>query len=527
MSAARRKSRATAELPPLVQALLDPRAYPHHPHKIELVQTQMSFVFLTGDLAYKVKKAVDLGYLDYTTLEKRRHFCHQEVALNRRLCPDTYLGVVEVVDEGGQTRVEGKGKVLEYAVKMRQLPRERMLDHLLAQGQATTPMVQRVARVLADFHFRSPTGPEISPFGSLQAIRANTEENFNLTRPYIGRTITPRQYRKLKGYTYQFLRQNQALFQQRVGAGRIRDCHGDLHAAHICLENGLCIYDCIEFNDRFRYGDVASELAFLAMDLDFHGFPGLSRALVEEYISASGDDLLGVLLFYKVYRAYVRGKVEGFTADSPAVPPPEKELALVRARRYFDLAYAYANRTLAITCGLVGTGKTSVALRLGEGLGWEVVSSDLVRKALAGIPPTQHRFEAFDRGIYSPDFSRRTYEEMFRLARNSLLQGYSVILDATFRYPEDREEAARLARELGAGFFILETVCPPELVRARLDERLRGETPSDGRWEIYLKEKETWQEVTEAPPRHHWRIDTSRPLETALKGLLDRLRPRA
>jgi aminoglycoside phosphotransferase family enzyme/predicted kinase len=514
-----------AELPPLVRDLLEPRAYPHHPAKVELLQTQMSFVFLTGEYVYKVKKPVNLGYLDYTTLEKRRHFSEQEVLLNRRLCPDVYLGVVPITQKGGRHGVEGEGKALEYAVKMLQLPQEKMMDRLLAQGRVTPAMAERVARLLAEFHSHAATGPHISAFGSLDYVKTNTEENFTQTEPYIGRTVSSEKYHALKDYAYSFLQRHADIFQQRVEGGHIRDCHGDLHAAHVCFEDGVKVFDCIEFNDRFRYGDTASEVAFLAMDLDRNGFPTLSRAFAEAYVRASGDrGVWDILAFYKFYRAHVRAKVEGFKADAPHMPQEERERALQVARGYFDLALAYTRRKLVITAGMVGTGKTALACGLGERLGWEVVSSDAVRKALASLPPTQHRYEAFETGIYSPAFTRRTYEELFRQGRNILLQGGSVLLDATFRSRALRKEAALLARDAEAQFFVLETVCPEEVIRERL-ERRAGETSfSDADWQVYLREKEIWEEITEVPRDHHLKVDTRAAVEALLPGLVSRLR---
>ena len=331
-----------AELPPLVQALLIPEAYPHRPREIELVQTQMSFIFLAGDYAYKVKKAVDLGYLDYTTLDKRKHFCHQEVMLNRRLCPEVYLGVVQVAEEEGRIVVEGKGEAMEYAVKMRRLPQERTMDNLLRRNQVSEEMVDRVAQRLAEFHQKAETNEEISSFGDIGVVVTNTDENFAQTERYIGISIPREKYEAIKAYTQGFISKNEQLFRQRTKQGRIRDCHGDLHAAHVCFTNGICIFDCIEFNDRFRYCDVASEIAFLAMDLDYHGHPDLSQHFVRTYQEISGDQELAQLIdFYKCYRAYVRGKVESFKLDDPHISEEEKREILAMARRYFELAESY------------------------------------------------------------------------------------------------------------------------------------------------------------------------------------------
>ncbi len=340
---------AKSRLPLIVEALLKPQAYPHEPQKIELVQTQMSFLFLTGDYVYKVKKPVDLGYLDYTTLEKRRFFCRQELELNRRLCPDVYLAVVPITmslrgakRRGNLLYLEGEGKAMEYAVKMRQLPQERMMDVLLGQGQVTQGMVAILAEKLAGFHQKAKTSPEIAAFGKLDTIRQNCEENFAQTEKYIGASIPARKYEQIKSYTNNFINSNSSLFGKRVREDKIRDCHGDLHAAHICFVDDICIYDCIEFNDRFRYCDVASELAFLAMDLDRYQRADLSKHFVNAYVELNRDkELLQLLNFYKCYRAYVRGKVESFKLDDPVISENEKARALENARRYFQLAESY------------------------------------------------------------------------------------------------------------------------------------------------------------------------------------------
>jgi aminoglycoside phosphotransferase family enzyme len=329
-------------LPSTVKALLKPQAYPHKPQKIELVQTQMSFILLAGEYVYKIKKPVDLGYLDYTTLEKRHFFCQQELELNRRLCPDAYLAVVPIVEEKGELCIEGRGKAIEYAVKMKQLPQDRMMDVLLPQGLVTLEMVARVAEKLMRFHQKAETNPKIAAFGRLDVIRHNCDENFAQTEKYIGTSITTEEYQHIKNYTNNFIDSNASLFDKRVREGKIRDCHGDLHAAHVCFTGDICIYDCIEFNDRFRYSDVASEIAFLAMDLDRYQQAGLSRHLVNTYVELSHDEeLLKLLNFYKCYRAYVRGKVESFKLDDPYIPEEEKAKVLTAARSYFELAESY------------------------------------------------------------------------------------------------------------------------------------------------------------------------------------------
>jgi aminoglycoside phosphotransferase family enzyme len=332
-----------SELPDLVKALIDPRAYPKPPQKVELIQTQISYIFLAGHYVYKIKKPVDMGFLDYTTLEKRLYYCRREVELNRRLCAYTYLGVVPITKQNGRYILGGKGAAIEYAVKMCRLPQEYMMDALLAKNKVTPEMVDKVARTVADFHKKAATSEEIARTGGIEAVIKNTSENFAQTDKYFGVIIEPGIYRRIKEYTEDFIKNNTTLFQKRMAEGHVRDCHGDLHAAHVCfLKNGICIYDCIEFIDRLRYTDVAADVAFLAMDLDHYGRRDLSETFVKAYIKESGDqELIKLLNFYKCYRAYVRGKVGCFQYDDPQIPTGEKEKIKARAHSYFELAESY------------------------------------------------------------------------------------------------------------------------------------------------------------------------------------------
>ena len=332
-----------SELSALIDALLCPSAYPHRPQQVDIVQTQISVVFLAGDYVYKVKKPVAFDFLDFTTLDRRLFFCEQEVKLNCRLCADTYLGVVPIVGEGQTLNVEGNGEPVEYAVKMRRLPQDRMMDTLLRANGVTVDMVERLAEKLALFHRHEQVNEQLAALGGLDVLTSDMIENYAEAEPYIGRTITPGQYERIRAFSHGFLEQHAPLFDKRVADGRIRDCHGDLRAAHVCFIERLCIFDCIEFNDRFRYVDVANEIAFLAMDLDFYAQPALSREFVHAYVEYAGDEeLLALLDFYKCYRAYVRGKVEGFKLDDETIGDEEKEVARDRAARFFRLADSYS-----------------------------------------------------------------------------------------------------------------------------------------------------------------------------------------
>jgi hypothetical protein len=308
------------------------------------VQTHISYVLLAGDFVYKIKKPVDFGFLNFTTLEKRRHFCEEELVLNRRLCPSLYLGLVAITERDGAFSLDGPGTPVEYAVKMARMPEERMMAKVIAQGGLTREILDRIIAILVPFYAKAETGPAIEKFGTAQAVSVNVLENFAQTQGFIGcPALSREQYEAISGYARAFLRQEE-LFAARLAAGRVRDCHGDLYSANICLAEEIYIYDCIEFNQRFRYCDVASDVAFLAMDLDFHGLPELSAYFIEQFCKAAGDTtLLPMLNFYKCYRAYVRGKIGLFTAHAPEVDPATAENCLALAKKYFALAERYAS----------------------------------------------------------------------------------------------------------------------------------------------------------------------------------------
>jgi len=333
------------DIPSLKKALLNPKIYPDHPKEVGFFETHISLLFFTGNHVYKVKKPVDFGFLDFTSLEKRKFFCVQEVNLNRRLSPEIYLGVVKITKDGNQILLDGRGEVVEYAVKMKQIPEELLMDKLLEKKQVTPKMIEAVSEKLVHFYFTAETNESIKSFGRPERVKQDTDENFEQTIRYMGVTIPKDVYEEIKNKTNDFFRTGEPILYQRMASDKIRDCHGDLRLEHIFWGKEISIFDCIEFNERFRYTDVAADIAFLAMDLDYHGREDLSEHLISAYIGESGDyELMGVLDFYKCYRAYVRGKVESFRLDDPNIPEKEKEEALKRAQKYFNLSYRYAQR---------------------------------------------------------------------------------------------------------------------------------------------------------------------------------------
>ncbi len=329
----------------LQTALLNPEIYPDRPRGIKFIETHISLLFLTGNHVYKLKKPVDFGFLDFTSLEKRKYFCEQEVILNRRLSPTIYLGVIRITEEGNQIHLEGEGKTVEYAVKMKQIPEEKLMDRLLEKKQVTPRMIEAVSEKLVKFYSAAETSDLIKSFAKPERIKQDTDENFEQTERYIGVTISKKVYEEVKKKTNEFFRKNGEIFQQRIASNRIRDCHGDLRLEHIFWGDEISIFDCIEFNQRFRYTDIAADIAFLAMDLDYHGREDLSEHLIRAYVEESGDhEIMEALDFYRCYRAYVRGKVESIRLDDPHIPEGGKKEALKRAQRYFGLAHRYAQR---------------------------------------------------------------------------------------------------------------------------------------------------------------------------------------
>jgi aminoglycoside phosphotransferase family enzyme len=326
----------------VVEALMKPEAYDERPGRIDLIQTHISFVFLIRNFVYKVKKAVDLGFLDFTTLEKRLFFCERELELNKRLCGDMYVEVVPI-NRAVLIKIKGEGETVEYAVKMKRMPQEKMLNRLLEENKVDDELVDRIAKIIAEFHSKAKTNNRISRFGSPVIIETNWKENFEQTLEFVGKTISLKDFDLIRERVDDFIKKTLPFFQRRINEGRVRDCHGDIHSGNIFVTDRIYIFDAIEFNDRFRYSDVASDIAFLAMDLDFRERADLSDFFVKRYVEYSEDqELTKILPFYKCYRAYVRGKVISFKIEDSRIASEERNAAEIEAKAYFRLASDYA-----------------------------------------------------------------------------------------------------------------------------------------------------------------------------------------
>jgi aminoglycoside phosphotransferase family enzyme/predicted kinase len=498
----------------IIEELSRPEAYPEPVPSVQVIQTHISIIFLAGPLVYKVKKPVDFGFLDFTTLEKRHHFCNEELTLNRRLSPDLYIDVIPVTEVDGLLRFGGTGTPVEYAVLMKRLDEDRLLSSLLDRGEATGEMVERIAERIADFHRSAQTSEEITEVGGSAAVEFNTEENFQQIEPYISRTLSREVFDLIAGYTRTFREANEGLLRKREEGGWIRDGHGDLHTQHVCMNEDIQIIDCIEFNRRFRFADVLSDASFLAMDLQMRGYPDLADRYTRAYLSGTGQQGTEALYnFYACYHAVARGKVEGFRSDDPNITDEEAQSAAESARGFFKLAERFARTlhpaTLLVTCGLMGSGKSSLAEGLSDRIEMEVISTDRVRKELAGIDPAVSRHAGFREDIYSRQFTDRTYGELFSRADRLLTEGRTVLLDGTFTDPVRRNQALKVARDTGARFLVLYLEAEEEILRSRLRERAGKVTITNGREEILADQMRAFIPPEDVPAGSVLIIDAS------------------
>jgi aminoglycoside phosphotransferase family enzyme/predicted kinase len=518
------------KLPALIAAMARGEFYPDHPSRVELRQTHISYVFLAGPYVYKIKKPLRLPFLDYSTLPQRHHFCQEEIRLNRRLAPTTYLKVVPIRKEGeGFSLAENSsasGDIVEYAVKMNRLPEDQMLSFRIEQDSVEPDHIRAIAKKLASFH-EIASVDKAEALGSPQAIGARVRANFQETRRFIDRTIGPKMFGKIQAYSEAFLRENFDLLQSRALEGRVREGHGDLRAEHVCLLDDIVIFDCIEFDEGLRYGDIASEIGFLSMDLDFLGARALSAEIEEVYASLAKDPALRspLLPFYKCYRAYVRGKVESLKSDEQEIPNEERRHASTEAQRYFCLASRYtrekSQRTLLlVVCGMVGTGKSTVARLLSDLSGFPVLNSDQIRKKLVTPAPKTPPQEGYGHGIYCEEFNELTYNALLAETDRRLGRGKGVIVDATFKDSKHRSLFINCAANSGVPAFFIECRTHEATVRRRLADRAKNpDEISDATWEIYERMRGEFNPLCEIPEGRHFQVDTEHKL---LNGL-DRL----
>ncbi|MEO1520800.1 MAG: AAA family ATPase [Cyanobacteria bacterium J06633_2] len=498
---------ADSSLPELIQHMQRPEFYPHPVETpIRLLQTHISYVLLTGEYAYKVKKPLNFGFLDYSTLDKRQHFCSEELRLNQRGAAALYLEVLPITHSGASFQLNGQGEAVEYTVKMRQFPQNTLLDYLFEQGKLSEPLLHELAIAVAGFHERSHTDDYIQTFGTVESIRAAFDENYEQTKHYIGGPQTQQQFDETRAYTDTFFAEQVELFQRRVRDGWVRECHGDLHLGNICYwDHTLHLFDCIEFNEEFRFVDVMFDIAYIIMDLEMKQRTDLSAAFLNTYVELTGDwEGLEVLPIYVNRQSYVRAKVISFMLDDPSVDEGAKEQASDRAAKYYTLAWNYAQPKqgrLILMAGLSGSGKSTTARHLAGILGAVQIRSDAVRKHLAGIPLNQRGDDA----MYTPDMTQKTYHHLAELGVRLANAGYSVILDAKYDRVQPRIEAIAQASAHNIPIHVIYCDAPMDVRLERVQQRSGdiADATAD------LVPKQIFEEFTPKEVPHVLKLDTT------------------
>lgn len=512
----------------LIAALQNPALYPHPVDEFQVIETHISWVILTGPFAYKIKKPVNFGFLNFTELSDRAHFCQEELRLNQRLTQGLYLEVLPISGSASAPELDGTGPAIEYALKMRQFPQSQLLSEVQARGELSEAHIDALAQQIADFHAQTPAVPASHPLCSPTAIVAPMRQNFEQIRPLLSDKADLQQLDALQAWTEASFTRLEPLLAERAASGSIRECHGDIHLGNATLlDDQVVLFDCIEFNEPFRLIDIASDAAFLAMDLEDRGLKAHARRFVNAWLEHSGDyAALELLNFYKAYRALVRAKVALFSLahQTDAV---QKAVTLRQYRNYASLAEGYSaipSPFLAITHGVSAVGKSHVAMRLVEALGAIRLRSDVERKRLFGeqkdaTPGQLHS------GIYSPEASVATYARLHQLAEAALHAGFPAVIDATYLKQAQREAACAVAESSGAPFLILDCAAPDDIIASWLEQRkAAGIDPSDATMEVVRAQQASREALSEEELSHCKPVATHE--SASLDSLIERIRQR-
>lgn len=458
-----------------IESLLNPNIYDHPVSGFQVIETHISWVVLTGDFVYKIKKPVNFGFLDFSTLEKRHYYCLEELRLNRRLAPQLYLGLVTINGSKECLELNGQGPVLEYAVKMVQFPQTAQLD-CLPEGEGLTPaLMTQLAKTVAGFHLSVECVPADSDLGGADHVRKTVFENFHHIRKYTKDTAVLRQLDDLEGWSKCQFDQLAPLIDERKSSGFVRECHGDMHLRNIALwRDEIIIFDCIEFNKSLNFIDVISEIAFLIMDLEARQQGPLAMRFLNTYTQITGDyEGVKLLYFYKVYRALVRAKVDILRTGQEQPGSDEYVETFLDFCHYLDLAKNYTREfspCLLVNHGVSGTGKSINARTLADRIPAIHVSSDVERKRLYSDTEASNE-EGFEKGIYSPEVTRKIYLRLVTIARSLLTAGYSVIIDATNLRLGQRQLFSELSQELGVHYVLLSYTASVDTLRDRVEKR--------------------------------------------------------
>lgn len=461
---------------PLIQNLQKPEIFNHPVSQFKLIETHISWVVLTGDFVYKIKKPFDFKFLDFSTLEKRKFYCEEEIRLNKLLAPEIYLDIVTINGDTEHPQINGKGPVIEYAIKMKQFPQNILLSDLLKQEKLNEAIIDDLAKLVADFHHKTPAAGADTRFGTPEHVHFPVVQNFDQIEPLLTDKKDLEQIARLRAWTEAQYKQHHALLEKRKQQGFIRDTHGDLHLGNIILyHNKPILFDRIEFNDDLRWNDVLADIAFLAMDLEDKKQPAFAHRLINTYFSHTQDyEGLALLPYYESYRATVRAKISLFRLMQPGLSEQEKNAVTQDYRNFINLAEKFTHPTkpaLLITHGLAGSGKSTIARFLVEKLGAIQISSDVVRKKLFDLPIDARTDSGLYSGIYSPEATQKTYQQLGKLAETIIKAGYIAIVDATFPKHEQRTQSQNLADQLHVPFCILNCEAPIKELETNIKAR--------------------------------------------------------
>ncbi len=510
----------------LIVALLRPEVYPHPVERVERIETHISSILLAGGYAYKIKKPLNPGFLDFSTLERRAFFCREELRLNRRLAPRLYQSVVTITGTPEQPRIDGQGPVIEYAVRMIRFDQDQRLDRLLARAALPPGRIDELARCTAEFHAEIEVAPPDSPHGEPISVFEPMQQNFDQLRTLL--TGHDTRLDRLADWTRRRYAELTPLLIERKRSGFIRECHGDLHLGNIAIIDGaVTLFDGIEFNESLRWIDIISDVAFLTMDLCDHGALAHAGRYLNAWLERSGDyPGLGLLPFYQVYRAMVRAKVATLRLGQSDLVPRERDAVLAQCHGYLDLAERFSRPgrpALFINHGFSGSGKTTLSQPLLEAIGAVRIRSDVERKRLAGIGPLERHDDGLDSGLYAPDSTARTYARLAELAEGLLVAGYPVIVDATFLKAARRGVFASLARRRGVPFRILDYRIDVERLKARIDRRLAaGDDASDADLAVVERQLATHDPLLPEEPVIGIDPDALLPLESIRQAMAAR-----
>lgn len=502
----------------LIAALQNPALYPHPVEEFRVIETHISWVLLTGPYAYKIKKPVNFGFLDFTELSAREHFCTEELRLNQRLTEGLYLEVLPICGSEQAPTLGGEGAAIEYALKMRQFPQDQLLSAIQERGELDERHIDALAEQMAHFHLNAPQVAQDHPLGTPEAVMAPVQQNFEQIRPLLSDKADLVQLEALEAWAQSSYQRLRPLLADRKAQGFIRECHGDIHLGNVAQIDGqVVLFDCIEFNEPFRLIDIASDAAFLAMDLEDRGLKCMARRFISAWLEQTGDyQALQLLNFYKAYRAMVRGKVALFRL-SQEQSSVQRAVILRQYRAYATLAESYSaipTPFLAITHGVSAVGKSHVAMRLVEALGAIRLRSDVERKRLFGQQQD---------GLYSAEASQATYERLHQLAQQTLLAGFSVVIDATYLKAAQRQAAWQVAEATGMPFLILDCQAPEAVIASWLSQRQsEGRDPSDATLEVIQAQQANREPLDARELLHSGRVDTHD--SASLDSLIERIR---